>query len=304
MKKHYRSEKNCLNCGKSIEYNFCSYCGQENLQLKESFWHIVTHSVGHYFHFDSKFLNSIVPLLIKPGYLTIQYNKGKRVSYLPPVSMYIFISIVFFFFSSLKNKKAEKENLEVRNEQADTIPAAKKEASLDQKDQQLLFDSVDSALAKKSDDEKESYWEKYLNKKRVEFGSESKRDAFNEALEHNIPKIMFILLPLFAVILKLVYFRKHAYYVEHLIYSIHFQSFVFLFLVVCYIIEFIIPKSAVVLDTLTVIFITWYLYKSLRNVYNSSRKSTIFKMLILSFSYVILLAISFAVVAAATALFY
>ncbi|WNH14436.1 DUF3667 domain-containing protein [Thalassobellus suaedae] len=39
-----------------------------------------------------------IPLLIKPGYLTAKFIEGKRLLYLHPAKMYLFIVVVFFFF--------------------------------------------------------------------------------------------------------------------------------------------------------------------------------------------------------------
>lgn len=96
MSGNYRHEKNCLNCGHQVEKHYCSQCGQPNLELKEPFWHFIGHSVGHYFHFDSKFFQTLVPLLTKPGQITLDYLAGKRARYIHPVSLYIFVSIVYF----------------------------------------------------------------------------------------------------------------------------------------------------------------------------------------------------------------
>ena len=106
--KHYRIKKDCLNCGATVEDNFCTICGQENLELKEPFWHFIGHSISHYFHFDSKFFNTLIPLLTKPGQLTLDYIAGKRAIYLHPVSMYIFVSIVYFLVLSVTNHPVEK----------------------------------------------------------------------------------------------------------------------------------------------------------------------------------------------------
>ncbi|MBB6270863.1 hypothetical protein HDF26_001290 [Pedobacter cryoconitis] len=92
----YRHEKNCLNCGYTVEKNYCTQCGQPNLELKEPFWGFISHSIGHYFHFDSKFFHTLIPLLTKPGQLTLDYLAGKRARYIHPVSLYIFVSIVYF----------------------------------------------------------------------------------------------------------------------------------------------------------------------------------------------------------------
>jgi len=92
----YRKEQNCLNCGFHVEEHYCSRCGQPNLELKENFWHFVGHSVAHYFHFDNKFFQTLVPLVSKPGKVTLDYLAGRRARYINPVSMYIFVSIVYF----------------------------------------------------------------------------------------------------------------------------------------------------------------------------------------------------------------
>src|ERR1700739_2754377 len=96
MKKHYRSESDCLNCGTILKGHFCHNCGQENLELKENFVAMMEHAVSDYFHFDHLFFHTLKPLLFKPGYLTVEYMAGRRAQYLHPVKMYIFISIVYF----------------------------------------------------------------------------------------------------------------------------------------------------------------------------------------------------------------
>jgi hypothetical protein len=92
----YRKEHDCLNCGSHVESHYCSKCGQPNLELKESFWAFISHSIAHYFHFDNKFFQTLAPLLTKPGQVTLDYLAGKRARYINPVSMYIFVSIVYF----------------------------------------------------------------------------------------------------------------------------------------------------------------------------------------------------------------
>jgi hypothetical protein len=111
MSGHYRKEKNCLNCGHHVEEHYCTHCGQPNLELKEPFWHFIGHSIGHYFHFDSKFFHTLVPLLTKPGQITLDYLAGKRARYIHPVSLYIFVSIIYFIIvpHSLKERKVKTE---------------------------------------------------------------------------------------------------------------------------------------------------------------------------------------------------
>jgi ribosomal protein L37E len=103
----YRKEQNCLNCGAHVEKHYCSACGQPNLELKENFWQFISHSVAHYFHFDNKFFSTLSPLLTKPGKVTLDYLAGKRARYINPVSMYIFVSIVYFLVVATPKKHKE-----------------------------------------------------------------------------------------------------------------------------------------------------------------------------------------------------
>lgn len=107
----YRKEQNCLNCGQIVEKHYCSACGQANLELKENFWQFISHSIAHYFHFDNKFFQTLTPLLTKPGQVTLDYLAGKRARYINPISMYIFVSIVYFIV--VPNKLEHKEAIEL-----------------------------------------------------------------------------------------------------------------------------------------------------------------------------------------------
>ena len=91
-----RAEKVCLNCGADLHGRYCHSCGQENLEPKESLWHLITHYAYDITHFDGKFFSTLKYLLIKPGHLPAEYLKGKRMSYLHPIRMYVFTSAFFF----------------------------------------------------------------------------------------------------------------------------------------------------------------------------------------------------------------
>ena len=58
------------------------------------------------------------------------------------------------------------------------------------------------------------------------------RPRFAGALQQNLPTMMFFLLPIFALILKVLYPLSKRYYIEHVVFSLHFHSFVFLVTIV------------------------------------------------------------------------
>ena len=132
MSGKYRKDHNCLNCGFHVEEHYCSRCGQPNLELKENFWEFISHSIAHYFHFDNKFFQTLKPLITKPGIVTLDYLAGKRARYINPVSMYIFVSIVYFLVvSPPKTKEKDKprtysEVLKQRKKQQNAISNVQK----------------------------------------------------------------------------------------------------------------------------------------------------------------------------------
>lgn len=105
---HERKEKNCLNCATIVQGRFCHVCGQENIEPKETFWSMLFHFFNDITHFDGKFFTTLKDLLFKPGFLSAEYIRGRRASYLHPIRMYVFTSALFFlvFFAATDPRSA------------------------------------------------------------------------------------------------------------------------------------------------------------------------------------------------------
>ena len=119
---HYpeRKEKDCLNCGTMVEGRFCQICGQENIVPKETFWGLLTHFVYDITHFDSKFFSTLKYLFTKPGFLSLEFLKGRRASYLHPIRMYVFTSALFFviFFTLYSASSIIKEEQDIEQQRS------------------------------------------------------------------------------------------------------------------------------------------------------------------------------------------
>lgn len=96
-----REEKNCLNCGTEVTDRFCPHCGQENIINRPSFSYLFKEFFNSLVHFDGHFWTTIRVLLFKPGFLVNNYLEGKRKSFVPPVKLYIFVSLVAFLLPGL-----------------------------------------------------------------------------------------------------------------------------------------------------------------------------------------------------------
>ncbi|MBK9533499.1 MAG: DUF3667 domain-containing protein [Chitinophagaceae bacterium] len=327
-----RPEKNCLNCNTEVQGRFCHVCGQENIEIKESVWDLVSHFFRDITHFDGKFFSSLKYLVFRPGFLSKEYMIGRRASYVNPIRMYIFTSAFFFliFFSLFKVDKNTTliSGVTMNNKTYEMITAMdslefdaftrdiKKEDSLvilpmSREAFKKYFDSTvqkrlihfsnadfrskpayDSAL--KAGRKEDGWLKRQLIYKEIELNEKygtNTGQAFKDfagILLHSLPQMFFILLPLFAMILKLLYFRsKNYYYVNHGIFSLHFYIFSFITMLVLFglnKINFRLEwKFISVLQVIIGAGIFIYLYKAMRRFYQQRRAKTIFKFLMLCF---------------------
>ncbi|MBL7819044.1 MAG: DUF3667 domain-containing protein [Saprospiraceae bacterium] len=110
----------CANCGHYFgqDENFCPKCGQENHSPNQPIKHYIFELIEAFLHLDSKFFHTIWVILRYPGLITKEYNENKRARYMPPIRLYVFVSLVFFIslqaphVYDAKNKK-EQEKLEL-----------------------------------------------------------------------------------------------------------------------------------------------------------------------------------------------
>ena len=100
-KEPIRKDKTCLNCNAAVKERFCPNCGQENTESRKSFYHIFSHFFKDFTHYDNAFWRTIYNLLFKPAALSKAYMSGKRLYYLNPIRLYIFISFIAFFIISV-----------------------------------------------------------------------------------------------------------------------------------------------------------------------------------------------------------
>ena len=333
-----RAEKICLNCNAVLYGRYCHVCGQENIEPKQSAWHLVTHFFYDITHFDGKFFTTLKDLLIKPGFLSKEFIQGRRASYLHPIRMYVFTSAFFFiiFFSvynvkdwnlndrvkvsvqdaekplraSLKKAKNRQDSAVIESALAGLKNASvksQKDSSGEKDDQSAAFNMGDLSRHYKSKDQydsiqqslpksaKDGWLTRMITHKLIDLSSKYKDDRtgfikelFN-AFFHNFPKLLFISLPLFALLLELLYIRrrKQFYYADHGIFAIHLYIYSFISLLFVFGINYIANLSGWswlwVLNACIFLYSLYYYYKSMRNFYGQGRFKTFIKYLILYF---------------------
>jgi hypothetical protein len=80
----------------SVDARFCDACGQSVKVFSRPWLEIVREVVEETLDLDGRMFRSLVLLMRRPGFLSAEYIRGRRVAYTPPVRMYLVISLLFF----------------------------------------------------------------------------------------------------------------------------------------------------------------------------------------------------------------
>ncbi len=94
-----KKEGSCLNCGAEVQGNYCSNCGQKFQPTKLPIKLFLEDVVETLFTFDNRIFKTLKDLFIKPGKITTDYIAGQRAKYLPPLRIYLSISLVYFLLA-------------------------------------------------------------------------------------------------------------------------------------------------------------------------------------------------------------
>lgn len=285
-----RTDKTCLNCGHQVEDTYCSHCGQKNVELHDSFFHLATHFITDYFHFDSRFRRSIGPLLFRPGYLPKLYLKGERASHINPVGTLIFLSAVFFIL--FKGSNLNIVSIDVNNDKPkggvnfSWVPP--KELGKDSVIKNQVIDSLKKvmldSLEVEGTDRQSMLKKTALERiKAIIKGDEVAQEMFFEKMKHNFAKIVLGLIPLLALLLWMVYYRERILYFSHIILVVYVHCFMYLLLTL----GAILALVNVHVYNLAFLITGVYIVLSMKNFYGQRWFKTVFKFSIVAAIYLV-----------------
>lgn len=357
-----RKDKTCLNCNYVVDKRFCPNCGQENTESRKTFFHLFVHFFEDLTHYENAFWNTIKNLIFRPASLSKEYLSGKRMSYLAPVRLYIFVSfITFFIISVIPNEEDKSDNKEKGNISFEEVKGTNTEGGLYYKDKldKPAKDSIKSkpkkdsivnkinlltkkgVISKKEADSLRNYIKIAKEEKSIEkekkaitfFNSEYKslkaldsiqkygkpseklssfkywfvhkillveekyskeeiKEKFIESFIHNLPKALFIYMPLFAFILWLFQDKKTWYYFDHGIFTLHYFSFLLLGIllisieshIVSLLDNFLVFRVIdYIFTTVAIIYMLYYFFPAHHRFYGDSRGVTIVKGTVIFF---------------------
>lgn len=341
----------CLNCGHPLDMSdkYCPSCSQANSTKKLSLKDFFDEFFSNIISYDSKLLRTLSALLLRPGRITKDYVKGRRVSYTNPFRFLLSLAIIYFLMLNYTGNFTEWDRFGDGDTGpfsiADDIPLTidlnggelnedEKKEALQQLDSlgipQILGNATkdrDSVVMldpkghfKKLGERtfldrligKQTFFQTMIKKKGIRnFGhlqdtlaiaetyenkitfntaksvirAEQRPGSFFNDLIAKLPFLVFFFLPVFALFIWLIYTRKKYNYTDHLIFSFHNQSLLFILLIINFIIDYIFSIST---SGIFLLIFSFYLYKSMRKFYGEGRFKTIVKYTFLNTIFFIL----------------
>lgn len=278
--------------------------------------------------------NTLKGLFFKPGFLTVEYVNGRVSRYTHPFRLYLVSSVIFFLLVSFLSTQAlsrvsfggERPSARMAGDSAavaqidsvliaEDLPA-ETEASLRATREQITA-RMDSLRARRSSErggqepgtfnvdtaevQIDADWiRKPVRQKLARLNGLPTREAVQSLLSDflsYVPTLMFILLPVFAAVLKLLYIRRGRYYAEHFVFLLHVHSFVYLLLTGLLLLR---ERVAGWLELSLMAWLLVYIYLAIHRVYGQGWLKTFVKYWVLGWAYFWILDLAFPVAALAT----
>lgn len=209
-----RTNLSCRNCGTDAPGKYCPECGQETSLHPPSVGEFVNHFLGNYVAVKSTLAQTLWALVTRPGQLTVDYLAGRKRRYVLPFKLYLTVSIVTLLLISLFAGLDKQTPVRIDAKPEGTIL------------------SINGWNVKYIDGKFvcEGLPERVCNhlRKRFDHTPGELNSLFADVPQRMLKfwgYAMFVLLPLFAALLKLVYRSRGYVYGEHLVFALHLHTY-------------------------------------------------------------------------------
>jgi thiamine biosynthesis protein ThiS len=186
--------RQCPTCGAAVEGKFCGACGEKKSDRHDlSLSHFFSHALGEFFHFDSRIFRSFRLLFTRPGFLASEYVRGCRKPYLHPFQVFFVANLLYFFLQPVIGWTGLRTYLYVH---VHMLPYSK-----------LASRMVASRILAKG------------------ITLQQFSAAFDHTVDVHARTLVVMMVPLLALVLALVQWRKRRFFGEHLVLALHFIAF-------------------------------------------------------------------------------
>ncbi|HEY3113447.1 MAG TPA: DUF3667 domain-containing protein [Gemmatimonadaceae bacterium] len=287
----------CLNCGAALSGPFCASCGQRDIPPYPSVRELAVDAVSEFSGWDGRLATTLRALIRQPGILTHEFLEGRRARYISPLRLYLTASLVYFLVAAAApNSTLRAGNMTfggvsfgVRTPRPSARPSAPDRVA------KATSEALESQQALTAAEREEALKDIARAPKLIQpllrRGVEDP-GGFRRGLLQTMPKMLFVLLPVFAGIVALFY--RGRKYPEHLYFAIHLHAFIFLALAMTELLKFTqIPPIIVLGSLIALVWIPVYTTFAFRRVYGGSMGITIAKELGIGAIYAIISGMAF-----------
>ena len=292
----------CPNCYHPNPGEYCPQCGQKQAERRMSVRQLLLEFFDEQFGVNNRLPRTLRLLLFRPGFLTNEYFDGRVQQYIAPVRLYLLTSLVFFALFLM----GETNNVSVTREREEFQEQLQRDTALQRRIRTgttprgpmigIRLDPTDTANWLENPDVNLG-WEplnRAADRRLKEFavyGEEEGTRRLVRSVIAQMPKVFFILLPVYAFLLWLFFRRQRKFYVEHFIMGLHLHAFGFLALLPTAVLDFpLLPDSASrVGEFISPFILLWifvYIFIALKRVYKQGWIMTAAKYFFLWFLYV------------------
>ena len=292
----------CPNCGSHVFDNYCAECGQYSGSLHVPLRAFIAELLSGFFSFDSRGWRTLIVLISRPGLLTLDFLQGKRARYVAPLRLYLFISFVTFFLLTFAQRQATFETTVAEADSTSVVEPASEQAApgvhtgSGDGDTAVSVDESEtnaSTAADSTEDQAATGFHFESGGGSLRISEDELGGRIGEVLQplidnpqravayfmRRLPWVYFFLLPVFAAVLQFLYRRREAYYVPHIIFTLHVYSAGFLLfsLGVAANLAFGVEFGS----GISMLAVLGYVFLALRRVYQQSRLVTLLKQICL-----------------------
>ena len=259
----------CLNCGTNVQLDYCPECGQAQVDPDPTLREFLRELAEEFLHWDGKLGQTFRTLVTQPGQLTREYLEGRRIRYVSPLRVYLSCSVLFFFMSTVIPERTIVDASGHRVVGGVVQVGASSPAELAE---------VDS-LAQQAPAIQRIWFAHFARAMRTP-------RELAHAVTSSIPKAMFVLVPLFAALLGVVYRDRRRRYPQHLAFALHEHAMMFLVLTALLAVR-LLPSlaAAMAVELAGAVVLSVRLVRATRVVYGGSAGEATWRLTLASAMY-------------------
>jgi hypothetical protein len=219
----------CRNCGAHLTGKFCQECGQKRfVESDRRLGHLAHEFLANATDLDSRIWRTLRALLFQPGLLSHEYMEGRRARWISPISLFLAVCVIYFVAPLHGSDVSLQFNSQVtaRVRQLAAGPDEKlsdaQRASEGQAHSKFTSPLIDERVRERDATARAE------SKGANGYSYRDYRLAYN-AKADDISKALVILhMPFVALVLMVIFVRKHRYFAEHFVVALHFFAFTLL----------------------------------------------------------------------------